>query len=262
MFRPEGEPLALQGYLLDVTEKREAEERLRYQAYHDHLTGLPNRRALQGARRAGAVEGHAGAPGVAVLILDIDDFKAVNDRFGHVDADAVLQDVGSRLRVALPPTMTVARIGGDEFAALVESEEPARDADAAARSVSDGPPHADPARRGRGVRHREHRRRGGRRRRRPAHAQADLAMYRAKANGKAQSVVYEPALDDALGGASRSWAASVAPGSTASSCSTTSPSSTSTPGGSWAPRRCCAGSTPRAASSRPASSSRSPRNAA
>jgi diguanylate cyclase (GGDEF)-like protein/PAS domain S-box-containing protein len=195
---PTGEPLALQGYLLDVTEKREAEERLRYQAYHDHLTGLPNRALFKERVEQAIARREPGARGVAVLILDIDDFKAVNDRFGHVDADAVLGDVGSRLRVALPPTMTVARIGGDEFAALVESEDPARDADAAARSVGEalrtptqlaGAEVFVTASVGVAVGDDVD----------ALFRQADLAMYRAKANGKAQSVVYDQSLDDALG---------------------------------------------------------------
>ena len=195
---PSGDPIALQGYLLDVTEKREAEERLRHQAYHDHLTGLPNRALFKQRVEEAVARSGADGPGVAVLILDIDDFKTVNDRFGHMDADAVLHDVGSRLRVALPPTVTVARIGGDEFAALVESDDPAGDADKAARSVCEalraptqmagveifvtasvGVAAGDDVD---GVFRR-----------------ADLAMYRAKANGKAQSVVYDRSLDDAVG---------------------------------------------------------------
>ena len=193
-----GEPLALQGYLLDVTEKREAEERLRYQAYHDHLTGLPNRALFKERVEQALARREPGEPGVAVLILDIDDFKAVNDRFGHLDADAVLEDVGSRLRVALPPTMTVARIGGDEFAALVESEDPAGDADTAARGVGEAlrPPTQlagaevfVTASVGVAVGNDVD----------VLFRQADLAMYRAKANGKAQSVVYDRSLDDALG---------------------------------------------------------------
>jgi diguanylate cyclase (GGDEF)-like protein/PAS domain S-box-containing protein len=195
---PAGEPIALQGYLLDVTEKREAEERLRYQAYHDHLTGLPNRALFKERVEQALARRAPESPGVAVLILDIDDFKAVNDRFGHLDADAVLGDVGSRLRVALPPTMTVARIGGDEFAALVESEDPAGDADAAARSVSEalrtptdlvGAEVFVTASVGVAVGDDVD----------ALFRQADLAMYRAKANGKAQSVVYDRSLDDALG---------------------------------------------------------------
>ncbi|MCZ7588579.1 MAG: EAL domain-containing protein [Gaiella sp.] len=193
-----GTPVALQGYLLDVTARREAEERLRHQAYHDHLTGLPNRALFkERVEEALARSGPAG-PGVAVLMLDIDDLKAVNDRFGHMDADEVLQDLGSRLRVALPPTVTLARIGGDEFAALVESENPAGDAEKAARAVCEalraptqlagveifvtasiGIAIGDDADR--------------------LFRQADLAMYRAKASGKAQSVLYDGALDDDVG---------------------------------------------------------------
>ncbi len=55
-----------------------------------------------------------------MLLLDIDDFKAINDRFGHVEADVLLHDIGSRLRDALPGSVVVARLGGDEFAALVD----------------------------------------------------------------------------------------------------------------------------------------------
>jgi GGDEF domain-containing protein len=72
--RPSGAPVALQGYLLDVTEKREAEERLRHQAFHDPLTACrTGRSSSSGSRRRSRAP--AGGPGVALLILDIDDFK-------------------------------------------------------------------------------------------------------------------------------------------------------------------------------------------
>ncbi|HET7515726.1 MAG TPA: EAL domain-containing protein [Gaiella sp.] len=195
---PSGEPIALQGYLLDITEKREAEERLRHQAFHDPLTGLPNRALFKQRVEEAIARTGAGGAGVALLILDIDDFKTVNDRFGHMDADAVLGDVGSRLRVALPPTITVARIGGDEFAALVESEDPAGDAERAARAVCEalraptsmgGVEIFVTASVGVATGHDAD----------GVFRRADLAMYRAKANGKAQSVVYDRSLDDAVG---------------------------------------------------------------
>jgi len=196
---PTGQPIALQGYLLDVTARREAEEQLRHQAYHDPLTGLPNRALFKERVEAALERAAQGATGVGMLILDIDDFKAVNDRFGHIDADAVLQDLGARLRVALPPTVTVARIGGDEFAVLVESDDPAEDAERAARGVCEAL-------------------------REPLllagveifvtasvgvaigedvdvlFRQSDLAMYRAKSNGKAQAVVFDDSLDESVGG--------------------------------------------------------------
>ena len=178
-----------------MTARKEAEEQLRHQAYHDHLTGLPNRTLFK-QRVEDAIT--RSEQGVAVLILDVDDFKAVNDRFGHMDADAVLRDIGSRLRVALPPTVTVARIGGDEFAVLVESDDPGRDAAKAAQSVSDalrapvqmaGVEIFVTASVGVAV--------GGDVD--GLFRQADLAMYHAKATGKAQAVVYDRSLDDDLG---------------------------------------------------------------
>jgi len=112
--------VVVQGYLQDVTTRREAEDQLRHQAFHDALTGLANR-ALFADRVQHALVIRSGArTGVAVLYLDLDEFKAVNDSLGHHGGDTLLRLVAVRLRESLSPTHTVARIGGDEFAILVE----------------------------------------------------------------------------------------------------------------------------------------------
>ncbi|MFJ6195378.1 putative bifunctional diguanylate cyclase/phosphodiesterase [Micromonospora sp. NPDC092111] len=94
--------------------------RLRRLAYTDQLTGLPNRlmfnRRLRGALRDG--------PPVAVLLLDLDGFKQVNDRFGHATGDALLTTIAARMRAAVDGDGTIARLGGDEFAVLVDGDRP------------------------------------------------------------------------------------------------------------------------------------------
>ena len=97
-------------------------EELSYQAFHDPLTGLPNR-ALFGDRLAHAAhlkrdDRHP----IGLLFVDLDDFKIVNDTLGHAAGDALLRQVGERLRGCVPLADTVARLGGDEFAVLVESD--------------------------------------------------------------------------------------------------------------------------------------------
>jgi diguanylate cyclase (GGDEF)-like protein len=106
--------------LRDVTERHELERELTYQAFHDALTGLPNRLlfareaadALEEARRAGRTAG--------VLFVDIDDFKVVNDTMGHGLGDALLVGVADRLANSVRQTDMAARLGGDEFALLIE----------------------------------------------------------------------------------------------------------------------------------------------
>jgi diguanylate cyclase (GGDEF)-like protein/PAS domain S-box-containing protein len=118
----DGRNPVLQGYLLDITSRRDAEEQLRHQAFHDALTGLPNRALFTDrVQHALAVRRDMGTE-VAALFVDLDDFKTVNDRFGHQAGDVVLHGVGRRLRRAVSPGHTVARIGGDEFAVLVETQ--------------------------------------------------------------------------------------------------------------------------------------------
>jgi diguanylate cyclase (GGDEF)-like protein len=94
--------------------------RLRHDALHDALTGLPNRAYLQRGLVASLDEVAAGrASGVGVMILDLDEFKAVNDTLGHQHGDALLVEVGARLSSAVGTAGTVVRLGGDEFAVLL-----------------------------------------------------------------------------------------------------------------------------------------------
>lgn len=108
-------------YQVMMAALREQEERLRTAALRDHLTGLPNRVLLED-RLALAEARAAREPGYrfAVLLLDLDGFKAVNDTFGHAAGDVLLIEVARRLSTLLRRTDTVARLGGDEFVVLID----------------------------------------------------------------------------------------------------------------------------------------------
>ncbi|MDX6581031.1 MAG: hypothetical protein QOI10_215 [Solirubrobacterales bacterium] len=107
----------VEGILLDVTERKDAEEELRHRADHDELTGIANRRRFADELRRRRAE--EGAPG-AVAVVDIDDLKYVNDSLGHAAGDALLRSVALALTDALRPGEFVARFGGDEFSVLLE----------------------------------------------------------------------------------------------------------------------------------------------
>ncbi|MDQ3779861.1 MAG: EAL domain-containing protein [Chloroflexota bacterium] len=104
----------------DVTDRRRAEERLVHLAYHDPLTAQPNRAFFMERLDEALGRTRRGAAPVAVLFLDLDGFKLINDSHGHHAGDALLAQVGERLRDCLPPGVTLARLGGDEFAVLLE----------------------------------------------------------------------------------------------------------------------------------------------
>jgi diguanylate cyclase (GGDEF)-like protein/PAS domain S-box-containing protein len=105
--------------ITDVTERRRVQKALEYQALHDALTGLPNRVQLTDRLRQAIESARAAHEQVAVLILDLDHFKEVNETFGHQAGDRLLEQVGPRLRSEIRPQDMVARLGGDEFAVLL-----------------------------------------------------------------------------------------------------------------------------------------------
>jgi diguanylate cyclase (GGDEF)-like protein/PAS domain S-box-containing protein len=187
----------------DVSRRKELEEQLRHRAFHDPLTHLPNRALfLDRAEHALAREQREGGA-VAVLFVDLDDFKIVNDRFGHAVGDELLIEASRRLSACVRSADTVARLGGDEFGALIEgvmsASEPVQVAErmvgamrepfvlAGIRQtvgasigvvVSDGSGEgADELMR-----------------------RADLAMYAAKAHGKGRYELFDSALERAYDG--------------------------------------------------------------
>lgn len=114
-----GQSDVLEGTLMDITARKLAQEQLEYQAYHDILTGLPNR--LLFTDRIGVALAHARRKTrlAAVMFLDLDEFKTINDTLGHSVGDRLLQGVSSRLSTCVRAEDTVARMGGDEFTILL-----------------------------------------------------------------------------------------------------------------------------------------------
>lgn len=115
---PDGRPARLVGVSADISARKEAEIRLAHLALHDPLTGLPNRRALADALDRAIARAERSGTALAVLALDLDGFKAINDRFGHPMGDMALVEIGNRLRRVVRRSDFVARMGGDEFAVL------------------------------------------------------------------------------------------------------------------------------------------------
>ena len=183
----------------DITERKALEEQLRHQAFHDVLTGLANRSLFRDRLGHALARAARGALPTAVLYLDLDDFKAINDRLGHAEGDRLLVAVGDRLSAATRAGDTVARLGGDEFAIIIEETDPDEAALAATRILEALVPPFDLGDRqvvarasiGIAIRTAD----GGdadellRR--------ADIAMYAAKARGGECHVTYEAELYDA-----------------------------------------------------------------
>ncbi|MGI6784774.1 MAG: diguanylate cyclase domain-containing protein [Aminivibrio sp.] len=132
-----GNPLTIAGTHSDITGRKELEEHILFQATHDFLTGLPNRflfedRLTQTLARARRLEEKA-----ALFFLDLDDFKMINDRFGHAAGDLALQEAASLLTSSVRSMDTVCRLGGDEFTVILPSVKDAGDAETVARRIID-----------------------------------------------------------------------------------------------------------------------------
>jgi diguanylate cyclase (GGDEF)-like protein len=193
---PEGEVTQYLTIVRDVTEAVEAELQLAHAALHDPLTGLPNRRLVADRLEQAMAETSRGGR-VAVLFLDLDGFKRVNDTHGHAAGDAVLVETAARITATLRPGDAVGRMGGDEFVVLLRpgpaepvEELATRLADRLRTSLSQPVEH-------RGAVHQVTASVG------LAYAMsgddadsvlrdADSAMYAAKADGKDRVVVFDP----------------------------------------------------------------------
>ncbi|HQT33722.1 MAG: EAL domain-containing response regulator [Thiobacillus sp.] len=123
------------GVAKDITERKQAEETVHYQAYHDLLTGLPNRALFRDHLGLMLAQARRTQQPLAVLSLDLDHFKVINDALGHAIGDELLLAVGARLRQCLREGDTLARLGGDEFAVLLPTLVSRSDVDHICRKI-------------------------------------------------------------------------------------------------------------------------------
>ena len=131
----QGKPLYLQGYLLDITREREAEQQLRQLALYDPLTGLANRAFFHERLKHAIKLRHDDGQATGLLYIDLDDFKGINDRWGHDLGDEVLHEIGRRIEHSVRPGDTAARLGGDEFAVVLTEPVTPEDAVAVAERL-------------------------------------------------------------------------------------------------------------------------------
>jgi diguanylate cyclase (GGDEF)-like protein/PAS domain S-box-containing protein len=192
-----GEVSGISGTLTDITVRRQLEERLVNQAFHDDLTGLANRALFHDRVEHALTRRSAGPRLVTLLFLDLDRFKTVNDTFGHRVGDGLLVAVGERLHRELRAEDTVARVGGDEFAILVDDAKTPQEVLALAERIStafalpfgfDGREITIKCSIGVVVDS------GGHRTAEDVLRDADVAMYRAKVQGRGSYALFEPSM--------------------------------------------------------------------
>jgi len=125
------------GYTQDITARKTSEQQLVHRAEHDSLTDLPNRGLFMDRLRSGIARARRNNQSLALLFVDLNDFKPVNDRHGHQIGDRLLRMVAQRLVAAIREVDTVARIGGDEFAVILEAIADTVDATAVAAKITE-----------------------------------------------------------------------------------------------------------------------------
>lgn len=135
VFDEQGRFCGYHGVGTDITERVRGAERYRHLAYHDMLTGLPNRRLFSDRLEQAIARARRKGHRVAVMLLDLDDFKIINDTHGHSTGDEVLIAISNRLRQAVRESDTVARLGGDEFVVLLPETLHTEDAATVAQKI-------------------------------------------------------------------------------------------------------------------------------
>ncbi len=132
---PDGKPQRMIGTLADITDRKNMDERVRHMAHYDLLTDLPNRGLMSERLQQAVIKARRDKTQMAVMFLDLDKFKPVNDNLGHDIGDLLLKQVAQRLLHSMRAADTVARLGGDEFVVLLHAIDNKKDAVVVAEKI-------------------------------------------------------------------------------------------------------------------------------